>query len=291
MQQVGLKKLKKKIVIAHSEDADDAFMFFALKKGIVKSENFEFEHVLKDIQSLNKESVDLIYDVQAISFFAYPLVDDKYQLLSCGSSFGYGYGPVLISKHECSFEMLKKISHKGIAVPGENTTAFLLLKLLIGDFKAVIIPFDKIIDCVKNEDCPFGLIIHEGQLSFIKHGLKKIVDLGEWWLGKTNLPLPLGGNVVKRTYNNEEKKEINFLLKKSIKYALGNKEEVVPQVSKYAREIQSEFSLVEKFIGMYVNELTIDIGFVGKLAIQKLYQMAYKAGLIKKIPTLDFIEN
>lgn len=282
---------KSKVVVAHSPDADDAFMFYALQQKIVESQNFEFEHVLKDIQSLNKESLDLTYDLQAISFFAYPLVEDKYQLLSCGSSFGHGYGPILISKDDYSFEDLKRLSHEGIAVPGENTTAYLLLKLLIKDFKHITVPFDKITLGVKNGDYPFGLIIHEGQLSYVKQGLKKVVDLGEWWLGKTNLPLPLGGNVVKRSLKEEYKKELNLLLKKSIKYALENRQKVVNIVSKYAREIKSDHDLVDKFVGMYVNEFTLELGYIGKLAIQKLYQLAYREKLISKIPVLDFVEG
>lgn len=293
MQQTGLTDLKSKskIVVAHSPDADDAFMFYALQEQIVESQNFEFEHVLKDIQSLNKESLGLAYDLQAISFFAYPLVEDKYQLLSCGSSFGYGYGPIIISKNDYNFEDLKRLSKEGVAIPGEDTTAYLLLKFLIRDFKHITVPFDKITLGVKNGDYPFGLIIHEGQLSYIKQGLKKVVDLGEWWLAKTNLPLPLGGNVVKRVLKEEHKKELNLLLKKSIQYALENRQTVVNLVSKYARDIRSEHDLVNKFVGMYVNEFTLELGNVGKLAIQKLYQLAYREKLIGKIPVLDFVES
>ncbi len=284
-----INSLKKKILLAHSPDADDAFMFYALAKNIVKSENLEIEHVLKDIQTLNKEAETLKYDVQAISFFAYPDLEKDYQLLSCGGSMGYGYGPVLIGKESISFQKLKEIKNPVIAIPGEKTTAYLLLKLLLKDFQPVVVPFDQILEQVSANKYPFGLIIHEGQLSYEKAGLKKIVDLGEWWLGKTNLPVPLGGNVIKRAFPKEEKSEINRLIKESIIYGIENKEKVVPEVAGYARDISDSHDLVGKFVGMYVNEFTVDYGKTGEIAIRKLYQMAYDDGLIKKIPELDFV--
>lgn len=289
MQKTGLKTQKKKITIAHSPDADDAFMFYALTKNIIKKSNFEIENILKDIQTLNIESSLLGYDVQAISFFAYPDVEDKYQLLSCGGSLGCGYGPMLVSKKKLGFNDLKDVL---IAVPGEKTTAYLLLKLLLKDFKCVVVPFDQILESVKSGKCPVGLIIHEGQLSYLNHGLKKIVDLGEWWLGKTNLPVPLGGNVIKRSFDNSKKREINNLIKDSIVYALENKDEVIPAISKYARGIENEtnHNLVNKFVSMYVNEFTVEYGVIGKLAIKKLYQLALNDGLINKMPKLDFVE-
>ena len=285
-----LKNLKKKILLAHSPDADDAFMFYALAKGLVKSENLEIEHILKDIQTLNKEAEILKYDVQAISFFAYPDLEKDYQLLSCGGSLGYGYGPLLVSKENVNFQELKEIKNPVIAVPGEKTTAFLLLKLLLKDFKCVVIPFDQILENVSSGKYPFGLVIHEGQLSFQKLGLKRVVDLGEWWLGKTNLPVPLGGNVIKRSFSDNEKIETNTLIKKSISYAIENKDEVIPEIASYARELSDSHSLVDKFVSMYVNQFTVDYGSVGKIAIRKLYQMAFEDGLIKKIPVLDFVE-
>lgn len=287
MQKADLKTTNKKVSIAHSPDADDAFMFYALTDNVIKKGDFEIKNVLKDIQTLNHESGSLIYDVQAISFFAYPDVEDKYQLLSCGGSLGYGYGPMLVSKNNLSFDDLK---NKVIAVPGEKTTAFLLLKLLLKDFKYVVVPFDQIIRDVVNEKYPVGLVIHEGQLSYLNQGLKKVIDLGEWWLGKTNLPVPLGGNVIKRTFFDHEKKEINQLIKKSIIYAIENKEKVIPAISKYARGIESNHELVNKFVSMYVNEFTVDYGNLGKLAIKKLYQLALKDRLIRKMPNLDFVE-
>lgn len=283
-----LKSLKKKISIAHSPDADDAFMFYALANNIVQSERFEFQHILKDIQTLNQESNFLKYDVQAISFFTYPLVEDKYQLLSCGGSLGYGYGPLLVSKKKICYEDLK---NQTIAIPGEKTTAYLLLKLLVKDCKTVSLPFDQILNCIVDGKYPVGLLIHEGQLSYLKHGLNKIVDLGEWWLGKTNLPVPLGGNVIKRDWDEKEKKEIDFLIKQSIAYALENKEKIISGVTKYARELGNNHALVDKFVSMYVNEFTLDYGVLGKLAIKKLYQLAFSEGLISKIPKLDFVQD
>lgn len=287
MQKTSLKTQKKKITIAHSPDADDAFMFYALTKNIIKKSSFEIENILKDIQTLNIESSLLGYDVQAISFFAYPYVEDKYQLLSCGGSLGCGYGPMLVGKEKLGFNDLKDVL---IAVPGEKTTAYLLLKLLLKDFKYVVVPFDQILESVKSGKCPVGLIIHEGQLSYLSQGLKKIVDLGEWWLGKTNLPVPLGGNIIKRSFGNDEKKEINNLIKDSIIYALENKDKVIPAILKYARGIETNHDLVNKFVSMYVNEFTVKYGVIGKLAIKKLYQLALNDGLISKMPKLDFIE-
>lgn len=282
-------EVKRKISIAHSPDADDAFMFYALTEKLVDSGSLQIDHLLKDIQTLNKESNSLKYDVQAISFFAYPDVEDKYQLLSCGGSLGLGYGPMVIGKEKTSGNVLEILKGQSIAVPGEKTTAFLLLKLLLKDFKPVFIPFDQIIDAVCKGNASFGLIIHEGQLSYLQHGLHKIVDLGEWWLGKTNLPVPLGGNVIKRSFPQDEKREINSLIKKSIVYALNHKEKVIPAVSKYARELGNDNALVDKFVSMYVNDFTVDYGISGKLAIKKLYQLAFSEGLIKKIPELDFV--
>lgn len=287
MQKSTLKSLKKKISIAHSPDADDAFMFYALTEKILKSHDFEIENILKDIQSLNEESNILKYDVQAISFFAYPFVEDKYQLLSCGGSVGHGYGPILVSKEKIDF---KNLNNQTIAIPGEKTTAYLLLRLLVKDFKPAFVPFSKIINSILSGKYPLGLLIHEGQLSYLKHGLHKVVDLGEWWLGKTNLPVPLGGNVVRRNLSELEKREINLLIKKSIIYAIENKNKVIPKVSKYARELEGNNNLVKQFVSMYVNQFTVDYGIRGKLAIQKLYQMALSEGLIKKYPTLDFVE-
>ena len=280
----------KSFTIAHSPDADDAFMFYALAEGIVKNPEYKFEHILKDIQTLNVESNVLKYDVQAISFFAYPDVEDKYQLLSCGGSVGNGYGPMVISNEKVTGDEISLLKGQTIAVPGEKTTAFLLLKLLLKDFKPLVVPFDQIIETVKSGKTKFGLIIHEGQLSYLKHGLNKVVDLGEWWLGKTNLPVPLGGNLIRRDINENDKKEINSLIKQSIKYGIENKPTVVPGVLKYARELEHNKDLVDKFVSMYVNDFTIDYGINGKLAIKKLYELAYKDGLIKKIPTLDFVE-
>ncbi len=285
-----LETKKKKVTIAHSVDADDAFMFYALAENLIRSEQYEVEHILKDIQSLNTDSGKLKYDIQAISFFAYPEVQDKYQLMSCGGSVGYGYGPLLVSKENINPNDLTQLKNEVIAIPGEKTTAFLLLKLFMKDFKFKVVPFDQILDAVKRNDYPLGLIIHEGQLSYPGHGLNKVVDLGEWWLGKTNLPAPLGGNVIKRSLGESEKKEINLLVKQSIAYAIENKDSIIPHVCKYARELQNDTKLVNKFVSMYVNSFTLDYGINGKLAIEKLYQLAHSEGLINTIPKLDFIE-
>ncbi len=291
-KMIEIKTKKTKVSIAHSVDADDAFMFYALSSGKVQSEKYDAEHILKDIQTLNMDSNKLTYDIQAISFFAYPGIDDKYQLMSCGGSVGNGYGPLLVSKTKTNLkDLINNVKDEIIAVPGEKTTAFLLLKLLLKDFKYKVLPFDQIIDSVVHGDHSFGLIIHEGQLSYLRHGLHKIVDLGEWWLGKTNLPVPLGGNVIKRSFSDVEKKEINLMVKQSIAYALENKEKVIPEVCKYARELMNDEKLVSKFVSMYVNDFTLDYGIQGKLAIKKLYELAYGEGLISKVPVLDFVDS
>lgn len=292
MQGTSLKNQKAVISIAHSPDADDAFMFYALRENKISENDLKIEHILKDIQTLNKESHSLKYDVQAISFFAYPEVEKEYQLMSCGGSLGYGYGPILISNEKLDFDTVKSNLKKiKIAIPGDKTSAFLLLKLLLKDFDYEVIPFDKIIEKVKSKEFPLGLIIHEGQLTYRKYGLHEVIDLGKWWLGKTNLPVPLGGNVIKRSFDENYKKKINDLIKKSIAYGLTNKDKIIPEVSAYARELGDNHKLVSKFVSMYVNESTLDYGVAGKLAIQKLYQMAYKDGLISKIPKLDFVEG
>ena len=283
MQSIGLKK---KISLAHSKDADDAFMFYALFSDIIQNQNFEIKNVLKDIQTLNTDSLSEKFDIQAVSFFMYPEIEDKYQLLSCGGSLGNGYGPLLVGKKKFSPEDLKK---ETILVPGEKTTAFLLLKLLLKDFKYKVLPFDEILESVAKGNYSLGLLIHEGQLAYVKYGLVKILDLGEWWHGKTNLPVPLGGNVIKRAFANDEKKEINSLIKKSIVYGLENVDKIIPYVAKYARGISDDTEKVKEFVTMYVNEFTVDYGVQGKLAIKKLYELALKDGLINKMPVLDFV--
>lgn len=290
MTKTNNTALKKKVTIAHSPDADDAFMFYALTNNLVKSDSYDFEHILKDIQTLNVESGEKKYDVQAISFFSYPDIEKTHQLLSCGGSVGNGYGPMVVSKEKITGNEIDALKGQTIAIPGEKTTAFLLLKLLVKDFKHVVVPFDQIIENITNGNYKFGLIIHEGQLSYLKHGLNKVVDLGEWWLGKTNLPAPLGGNVIRRDIPETEKKEINSLIKQSIAYGLNNKDQVVEKVLGYARELEDDKDSVNKFVSMYVNDFTIDYGMKGKLGIKKLFELALQEGLIKKIPELDFIE-
>lgn len=289
MQKTSLKSEDKVISIAHSPDADDAFMFYALANKMIEIKDLKIEHILKDIQTLNSESNTSKYDVQAISFFAYPEVENEYQLLSCGGSLGYGYGPLLVSKKKVNYNDLKTTKNKTIAVPGQKTTAYLLLKLLLKEFNSITVPFDQVLKTVIEGTCDFGLVIHEGQLSYQKHGLHKVLDFGQWWLGKTNLPVPLGGNIIKRSFKEKDKKEINLLIRKSIAHALANKEKIIPLVSKYARELAGNNALVSKFVSMYVNEFTLDYGLIGRLAIKKLYELSFKEGFINKIPKLDFV--
>lgn len=281
---------KTKISIAHSPDADDAFMFYALTNNLVDSNGFEIENILKDIQTLNEDAHTLKYDVSAVSFNAYTELDKDYQLLSCGGSLGYGYGPTIISKKGKTLKDFLNDKNKTIAIPGEKTTAFLLLQIFDSSFNHIVVPFDQIIDYVLNNDNVYGLLIHEGQLSYESHGLNLICDLGKWWLDETNLPVPLGGNIIKRTFSDDAKKQINKVIKNSIEYGLKNKETVVPAVKGYAREIEKDLSLVDKFVGMYVNDYTVDYGDEGRKAIKTLYEKAFSKGLIQKIPQLDFVQ-
>lgn len=265
-----------RIRIAHSPDSDDAFMFYALTTGKIDTEGFQIEHVLADIETLNREALRGTYEISAISFHAYPYVADKYWVLPSGGSVGKGYGPIVVSKQE-----LNSLKGKRIGVPGRLTTAFLVLKLYEPDFEEVVIPFDQILSAVQEGQVDAGLVIHEGQLSYVDKGLKKIVDLGKWWQEKTGLPLPLGCNVVRKDLGLENIRKIERLMKESIRYALEHREEALQFAKEYARDIKEDMERTNRFVGMYVNHRTLDYGEDGREAVRLLLKLGIERGIIK----------
>jgi len=265
-----------RIRIAHSPDSDDAFMFYALTAGKIYTDGLQIEHVLADIETLNREALKGTYEISAISFHAYPYVADKYLVLPSGGSVGEGYGPIVVSK-----QALNSLKGKRIGVPGKLTTAFLVLKLYEPDFEEVVMPFDQILLAVQEGRVDAGLVIHEGQLSYVDKGLKKIVDLGQWWQEKTGLPLPLGCNVVRKDLGLENIRKIERLMKESIRYALEHREEAIEFAREYARDIKEDMERTNRFVGMYVNHRTLDYGEDGREAVRLLLKLGIERGIIK----------
>ena len=274
----------KRISVAHSPDADDAFMFYALATGKVRSDLVEFEHVLHDIQTLNEAAAESRYDMTAISFHAYPYVADRYVLTTSGSSVGDGYGPVVVSKHGLSPSQLKG---KKIGVPGITTTAYLALRLFEPDFEARIIPFDEILDAVETEKVDAGVVIHEGQLSYNQTGLRRVIDLGAWWKQQHNLPLPLGANAVLRSLTPEVQRECGQRLGESIRYGLDHRQEALSYAQEFARGIDQD--LADKFIGMYVNHHTTSIQPEVVESAQKLLDLGHETGLIPHRVKIEYV--
>lgn len=274
---------RKLIRIAHSPDADDAFMFYALAKEKIQDERFVFEHILSDIETLNQKALQGFYEVTAISYHAYPYVQDKYVLMTCGGSIGENYGPVVVSREPLDAKSLKG---KKIAVPGKLTTARLVLKIFESEYDEVFMNFDEIMQAVKNGDVDAGLIIHEGQLTFDKEGLYSVVDLGRWWQEETGLPLPLGGNVIRRDIG--EKVDITSLIKQSIVYSIKHEDEALDYALGFGRGLDREDA--RRFVRMYVNERTIHLGEDGKKAAQLLLDRGYEAGVLPQRIELDWIE-
>jgi 1,4-dihydroxy-6-naphthoate synthase len=263
------------ITIAHSPDSDDAFMFYALAQGKVDTGPLRFKHILQDIETLNQKATQGEYDLTAVSFHAYAYIADKYALLSSGASMGVGYGPLVVaSKPFPPSELAGKI----LAIPGTKTSAYLALRLFQPEFTYQIIPFDKILEAVQEGVCEAGLLIHEGQLTYRDLGLHKILDLGEWWYEETGLPLPLGGNVIRRDLGPDLISRISTYLKQSIYYALTHREEALAYAANFARGLKPK--LTDKFVSMYVNELTLDFGESGRKAIQLFLEKGYQKGII-----------
>jgi len=272
------------IVSAHSPDSDDAFMFYGLATKKIRSRKVAFRHVLEDIETLNRKAMEGRYELSAISYHAYPYVCDKYVLMNSGSSIGDGYGPMIVSAHPMEPEELKG---KRIAVPGMMTTAYLACKLYQPDFQAVVTPFDKITDAVKDRTVDAGLIIHEAQLTFDREGFHRVADLGRWFKTAYGLPLPLGGNVLLRSLSVEIQMECCRLMRESIQYALDHHSEALQYALQFARDMEPR--LAEKFVGMYVNHYTLDAGQIVPKAAQKLLDMGFEAGLIPKRVEVEFI--
>jgi 1,4-dihydroxy-6-naphthoate synthase len=272
------------IRVAHSPDSDDAFMFYALSQEKVDTGNLRFVHELSDIESLNRRALTGELEVSAVSIHAYAYIADRYALLSSGSSMGDKYGPRLVARKAMGRGDLKG---KTVAVPGEWTTAFLALKLYEPEVEHVVVPFDEIMGYVGRGEADVGLLIHEGQLTHESEGFHLIEDLGEWWYGETNLPLPLGGNVVRRDLGEETVREVARLIKASIQYALEHREEALAYALGYARDLPPE--LADRFVSMYVNEWTVDYGETGRKAVRALLSRGYEAGIIPHKVEVDFV--
>jgi 1,4-dihydroxy-6-naphthoate synthase len=283
--EVTTKPAIRTISVAHSPDSDDAFMFYGLATNKLETEGLKFEHTLKDIQSLNEDAKNGVYDVTAISFHAYAYVDDKYALLPHGASIGDKYGPIVVSKERHTPE---DIRHIKIAVPGELTSAFLALKIFEQNFDYTVVPFDEIIDYVQKGKADAGLLIHEGQLFYKQMGLNKVLDLGEWWHERTGLPLPMGGNVIKRELGDELMRKVSKHLHRSIVYSMENREDALAYAMQFARDMPTD--LADRFVAMWVNDLTLDYGERGKEGVRRLLEEGYDLGIIPHRVEVDFVE-
>ncbi len=275
------------IRLAHSPDPDDAFMFYGLASGAVDAGPYRFEHVLADIQTLNERASRGLYEVTAISIHAYPYVHDKYVLTACGSSMGDDYGPIVVARTALSVEAL---CGRTIAIPGTMTTAFLTLQLLLGKdaFTPRVTMFDQIPGAVARGAVDAGLVIHEGQLTYVKEGLQLVVDLGRWWQQRTGLPLPLGGNAVRRDLGDGVCRDLARIIRGSIQYGLDHRDEAVRYALQYGRGLDER--LADRFVGMYVNQWTLDYGLRGRAAVARLLADALAAGLIPDPGALEFID-
>ena len=272
------------IRLGHSPDPDDAFMFWGLASGHVDPRGFEFEHVLADIQTLNEWALEGRLEVTALSLHAYPHVQERYALLPHGASMGSGYGPIVVAREPMSREQLAGVR---ITVPGKMTTAFLVLRLYLGDYAYREAPFDRILDLVTEGGADAGLLIHEGQLTYEGLGLQKVVDLGEWWLLETGLPLPLGVNAARRDLGDEALHELSSVLAESIRAGLDNRTEALAYAGQFGRGLDAE--LTDRFVGMYVNERTCDYGDEGRSAVQELLRRGEAIGAFPEPVRLDYV--
>ena len=275
----------KTITLAHSPDSDDAFMFYGLATHKLETGELEFTHVLKDIQTLNEEARRGTYDVTAISFHAYAYVADKYALLPHGASIGDNYGPIVVSNQELDPSELRNVT---IAVPGVLTSAFLALSIHTPDFNYEVVPFDQIIEAVTEGRCDAGLLIHEGQLFYHNLGLHKVLDLGEWWHEQHGLPLPMGGNAIRRELGEGRVKDVSRLLRESINYSLTHRDDALQYAMQFARDMDP--ALADRFVAMWVNELTLDYTERGREAVRKLLDEGHKQGIIPHKVQVDFVD-
>jgi 1,4-dihydroxy-6-naphthoate synthase len=276
--------MRRRITVAHSPDADDAFMFYALAQGKVSDPVLECVHVLEDIQTLNERALRGEYEVTAFSFHAYAYLADRYALLPHGASMGDGYGPILVARHPWP---PGEIRGKRTAVPGRLTTAALTLRLFDSSLEQTVIPFDQIPDAVLGGRVDAGLLIHEGQVSYSSVGLHKVLDLGAWWSGQTGLPLPLGGNGIRKDLEPNLIRQVSQLLRESIQYGLMHRQEALDYAVQFARGLDR--SLADRFVGMYVNDLTLDYGPRGRAAIRRLLGQAHERGLIPHRVEPEFV--
>jgi len=275
----------REITIAHSPDSDDAFMFYGLATHKVRVSGYKFSHVLCDIETLNQRAIrEAFYDVTAISFHAYPYLQDNYALMACGGSVGEGYGPMIVATRQYDLDEIRKIR---IAVPGTLTTAYLALKLFAPEIETAVVPFDQIIPQVLAGNFQAGLIIHEGQLTWSRSGLCRILDLGEWWREQTGFPLPLGGNAIRRSLGDSVMQTVTRALRDSIQHGLDHRDEALSYAMQFARDLDT--SMADKFVGMYVNERTLNYGDDGRLAIRRLLEMGHERGIISHPVNVDFV--
>ena len=281
--------------LGHSPDPDDAFMFYAMAENKIDLRGYRFEHRLEDIQTLNERALRGELHISAISIHAFAYVSDRYALMPCGASMGDGYGPMVVTANregladDASDDHIRAwLRCRTIAIPGKMTSAYLALQLYLGQFEHVVVPFDQIFQAVKEGQADAGLIIHEGQLTYERSGFTKVVDLGEWWKRETGLPLPLGGNVLRKDIAPPVQRDLLAIMRESIDYGLAHREEAVAHSMPYARDMDA--SLAGKFIGMYVNDFTRDYGETGRKAVREFLKQAQQRGYIEKIPTVEFVE-
>ncbi|MFN3649897.1 MAG: MqnA/MqnD/SBP family protein [Armatimonadota bacterium] len=274
-----------KITLGHSPDSDDAFMFYGLARHLVDEEGYEFEHILRDIETLNRWSLEGRLHCTAVSVHGYAYVADHYAVMTHGASMGDGYGPMIVAREELSRSALKELK---IAVPGTLTSAFLALRLWLGEFDYEVVPFDRIMEAVHAGDFAAGLLIHEGQLTHGELGLRTLVDLGRWWKDDTGLPLPLGVNVIRRDLGPERMKQISRILRRSIAYGLEHRQAGIDHAQQYARGM--ERSVTDTFVGMYVNDWTLDMGEAGQESIRLFLKRGYEHGIISVEPKIEFVD-
>jgi 1,4-dihydroxy-6-naphthoate synthase len=274
-----------KISLAHSPDSDDAFMFYGLARGKVPTDGLDIAHVLTDIETLNREAARGTHEVTAISFHAWPYVADRYALMPCGGSIGDGYGPLLVAREPME---PRRVSQTLVAVPGTLTSAYLALKLFAPEVRTRVVAFDRILDEVREGKADVGLVIHEGQLTFGGQGLVKVLDLGAWWKEETGLPLPLGGNAVRRDLGAELMARLTRLVRETVRYSLGHRKEALEYAMSFARGMDP--AVADRFVGMWVNDMTVDSGVRGRRAVQTFLDRGHEAGIIPKRVVADFVE-
>lgn len=276
------------IRIAHSPDSDDAFMFYALTQGLLETQGLEIQHVLRDIETLNQAAFQGTYEITALSFHGYAHLADRYQIMPSGASFGDGYGPVVVSRQPLGRNDLVGMK---VAIPGQLTTAHLALRLWQPEVDVVLVPFDEILDAVETGKVDVGVVIHEGQLTFQEQGLRAVVDLGAWWKEETGLPLPLGGNGIRRDIDEDLKRRLCRLLTQSIEYGLDHRQEALGYAIKYARGLEDDLERSDRFVGMYVNDWTRGYGETGRKAVQLLLDRGHEAGILPQRIQAQFIQN